>query len=470
MNIYPRSLRQKVMIGYMVAGVFIIALGLFSWKNFNTLERMVISGNKISDFFDTALEIRRFEKNYFLYGTMEDYETLIAYVDRADVLLKENSSLFRYFGKGKETESLASNLKNYKALLRGLPPQEPREKLVWEKSLRDEGKAIVTRAEELSRTERLLMQNTLKRSARMIFFSLFLVTALGFITGGVFYRMFVRPLQVLELHMKRLSEGAYSFIPAWSKDREIVSLTKAFNLMLHELEWRQQHLIQSEKLASVGTLLFGVAHDLNNPLSNISTSSQILREEIEEADPEHKRELLAQIEEETERAKEIIRSLLEFSKKGKREMISLKKTVSDSVRFIRNELPAKVEIRMEVPDELMVLADKQQLQQVFLNLIKNGAEAIKDEGSISISARRARGALEISVSDTGEGMDPEMLPKIFNPFFTTKSALKGYGLGLFIVHKIIEEHGGMIDVTSYPERGTKFLIRLPYKEPGKEID
>jgi two-component system NtrC family sensor kinase len=464
MDLYPRSLRQKVMLGYLIGGVFILALALFNWNNFRTLERMVISGDKISDFFDTALEIRRFEKNFFLYGKAEDYKTLVSYVDRADSLLKKDPAVFKYFAGEDETAALERNLKNYRALLRDLPPGDIQPKLVWEKSLRDEGKAIVTRAEELSRTERSFMQKTLKGSTRTIIFSLLLVTALGFITGGVFYRMFVRPLQVLEAHMIRLTEGAYSFIPAWSRDREIISLTKAFNLMLHELEWRQQHLIQSEKLASLGTLLFGVAHDLNNPLSNISTSSQILKEELEDADPEYKRELLRQIEEETERAKEIIRSLLEFSKKGKREAVNLKKTATESVRFYRNELPPKVEIRMEVPDELQALADKQQLQQVFLNLIKNAAEAISGEGVITISAKRAGEEIEITVSDTGAGMEPEILSKIFNPFFTTKSALKGYGLGLFIAHKIIKEHGGTIDVSSFPGRGTTFLIRLPYKE------
>jgi signal transduction histidine kinase len=254
----------------------------------------------------------------------------------------------------------------------------------------------------------------------------------------------------------------------WSKDRELVSLNRAFNRMLTELEWRQQHLVRSEKLASLGTLLFGVAHDLNNPLSNISTSTQILREEMDGADTAYKKELVAQIEEETDRARDIVRSLLDFSKTGAREATNLEKTVNDAIRFIKNEVPPKIEIGVKVPPAITVFADRQQLQQVFLNLIKNAVEAIPGEGRISISARKAKDHAEIKFADTGAGIEPGMVSKIFDPFFTTKGTKTGYGLGLFIVHNIIEEHGGTIDVGSEVGRGTTFLIKLPLKEPEKD--
>lgn len=264
--------------------------------------------------------------------------------------------------------------------------------------------------------------------------------------------------------MKSIANGEFSFIPVVSRDRELMSLSKAFNTMLVELELRQMHLVQTEKLASLGTLLFGVAHELNNPLSNISTSCQILKEEIDEADIGYKKELLSQIESETDRAKDILRSLLDYSRSGEKETINLKKMVAESIRFIGGDAPAKVGIDLNIPEDLSLFADKQKLQQVFLNLIKNAMEAIEGEGKISISARKVKDTVEIKVSDTGEGMEPEMPSKIFDPFFTTKIAKKGYGLGLFVAHNIISEHGGTIDVESSPGHGTTFLIKLSVKE------
>jgi signal transduction histidine kinase len=261
--------------------------------------------------------------------------------------------------------------------------------------------------------------------------------------------------------------------------------------MLRELEVRQRHLVQSEKLASLGTLLSGVAHELNNPLSNISTSGQILAEEIESADPAFKKELVAQINEQTDRARNIVRSLLEFSrdKDFKMQRLNLKGLVEETIRFIRGQVPATVAIRIEVPEDLEIAADKQRIQQAFLNLLKNAAESIREEGAVTVSARRHRAidkvgeetsiinylkyhgkctleedTVDIEIRDTGVGIPPEIIPKVFDPFFTTKDVGKGSGLGLFIVHEIIEEHDGCIAVDSEPGKGTAFLIRLPLKE------
>ncbi|MEF9475864.1 MAG: ATP-binding protein, partial [Candidatus Mariimomonas ferrooxydans] len=250
-----------------------------------------------------------------------------------------------------------------------------------------------------------------------------------------------------------------------SPDMEMISLSKAINTMLVELDLRQRHLIQSEKLASSGTLLFGVAHELNNPLSNISTSCEILKEEMDAPDAAFKKELLSQIEAETDRARDIIRTVLGFSREGKKEMINLNGTVRESVRLIKGEIRSTVEIHVEVPDNISLPGDKQKLQQVFLNLIKNAEEAITGEGTIYIITRKNKDRMiEIEIKDTGTGMEAEIVSKIFDPFFSRKETEKGYGLGLFIVHKIIEEHGGTIDVESEPGYGTTFLIKLPAEE------
>jgi two-component system NtrC family sensor kinase len=300
-----------------------------------------------------------------------------------------------------------------------------------------------------------------------------------------------------------IAEGTFERIAIDSKDREIVSLMNAFNKMLKELEMHERHLLQSEKLASLGTLLSGVAHELNNPLSNISSSNQILMEEFKEArekqpsgplplDPDFTKELISQINEQTDRARNIVRSLLDFSRdrEFKKESLSLKNLFTETIQFVKGQVPTEIGISLSIPEDIVIFADKQRIQQAFLNLIKNAIDAISPgEGTITIKAvkRRAMDDLEnektgiynylkyrgkctldqdtvdIEIQDSGSGIPLDIISKIFDPFFTTKDVGKGSGLGLFIVHEIIEEHDGCIAVDSQPGKGTRFLIRLPLK-------
>jgi signal transduction histidine kinase len=437
-----------------------------NWKSLNTVEDMVVSGEMVSDLFDTTLEIRRFEKNYFLYEQDEDYEELLFYVNKAENLLEKNSKEFGLFATPEVIHNLRDNIKDYKQLLEAdRIPQGEIAKWKWEEAVRKKGKTIVTIAESISKTERRVMQTTLRSAKKTLLISVAFLVFTGFVVGAIYYRMFAKPLWMLEKHMKRIADGEFSLMPIKYRDREFVSLNNAFNRMILELDARQRHLVQSEKLASLGTLLFGVAHELNNPLSNISTSCEILKEEIETADLEYKKELLSQIEKDTDRARDVVRSLLEFSKTGEKSPFFLKKAVNETIRFIKGEVPTKVSITLDIPEDLTLFADKQKIQQMLLNLIKNSIEAIPHEGEISITARKIKdNMVELRVTDTGVGIETEVIDQIFDPFFSSKKHKKGYGLGLFIVHNIVEEHGGSITVDSQPGRGTTFLIKLPLKE------
>ena len=228
-------------------------------------------------------------------------------------------------------------------------------------------------------------------------------------------------------------------------------------------------------------MLSGVAHELNNPLSNISTSCQILQEEIGEADPVTQKMFLGQIDQQTERARKIVRSLLDFARERefRKETVYLKPLVEQTVGFVRGERPAKALVRLDIPEELALQADGQRLQQVFVNLIKNAMDVLGEDGHILISAARRRQsaanldpawgpgckdqgeAVEIAVEDNAGGIPPDILPRIFDPFFTTKDVGQGMGLGLFVVYEIVDEHGGCISVRSTPGQGSAFIIRLP---------
>ncbi len=429
------------------------------------------------------------------------------YVSRAQDVIDSNITGFTSVASSEQISTLQVSLKNYKDMMEqyaGLHRENAARKTMLAGNIRVTGKDIITIAEDISKTERKSLQQILNNSQHILIVSIILLSIAVIAIGQILSRMVVKPLKSLEESMGVIAEGKFERIAIDSKDREIVSLTKAFNKMLKELELHERHLIQSEKLASLGTLLSGVAHELNNPLSNISSSNQILMEEFKEArekqpagpwplNPDFSVELISQINDQTDRARNIVRSLLDFSRdrEFKKEKLSLKKLFEETIQFVKGQVPTKIGINLSVADDIMIVADKQRIQQAFLNLIKNAIDAITaDEGTITIKAAKHRAiddiedekigiynylkyrgkctleedTVDIEIRDSGSGIPLDIVPKIFDPFFTTKDVGKGSGLGLFIVHEIVEEHDGCIAVDSEPGKGTTFLIRLPVKE------
>lgn len=462
MKFYPDSLRQKILLGYIAGALLVFAFALLSWSNLNTQQEIVSSGETVSSLFDTTLEIRRFEKNYFLYRTPEDYDALLTYIEQADELLDRRD--LNLFTTPEVIAGLKENLSVYGGLLGEdvSAPGSAGDPAV-EAMIREKGKAIVTTGEQISANRVEINRQSLEAAKRNLLTGIGLLLVAVFAGGLIFSRKAVRPLSVLEKHMVRITAGEFSLIPVKFKDREFVSLKAAFNKMLLELHERQEYLVESEKYAALGTLVFGVAHELNNPLANISTSTQILKEEIDEGDIEYQKELLEQITEETSRARHIVGSVLNYSRSKERKTFRLRDAVEETVRLIKAEVPANIVLQIDVPDDLTVYADMQKIQQVIINLVKNAIDAIEGEGKIRVMAVKLdENNVEIVVIDNGAGMEQKKLDKIFDPFFTSRK--EGYGLGLFIVHNIITEYGGSISVDSYPGKGTTFTIVLPMKE------
>jgi len=211
-----------------------------------------------------------------------------------------------------------------------------------------------------------------------------------------------------------------------------------------------------------------VAHELNNPLSNASASAQILLEELQEAnipDSEFLLEMAAQIDEETDRARDIIRSLLEFA--HDREMrpaeLELERFVRQTSRLVGNDFPAEIEFTLEISKDGLFFADKRQLQQALINILRNAGQALEGRGKILLRAGidDERGEALIEVRDNGPGIAAIDIEKIFDPFYTTKDVGKGSGLGLAVTREIIRKHGGEIAVESEQGHGAAFFIRLP---------
>jgi two-component system NtrC family sensor kinase len=226
----------------------------------------------------------------------------------------------------------------------------------------------------------------------------------------------------------------------------------------------QQHLIQSEQLAAVGKLAAGVAHEINNPLSGILAFAEDLLVHAEEDDPA--REDYEVIVNETLRCRRIVKNLLEFSRQRgpRRRRTEVRDLVARVLPLVERQASFHdIVFEVDLPKGLPALeVDPQQIQQVLLNLIINARDAMDARGRITIEAEAATGSQQIvlSVTDTGCGIAEDQLPRIFEPFYSTKGK-QGHGLGLTAVSTVVERHGGSIDVVSEVGVGTTFRVMLP---------
>ena len=227
----------------------------------------------------------------------------------------------------------------------------------------------------------------------------------------------------------------------------------------------QKAMMQQEKLASIGRLSAGVAHEINNPLTTILTTAMLLQEDLDPADPNYGE--LETITKETLRCRKIVASLLDFARQSApaRKKCNVNEIVKESVVLTKKQAAFKdVTLNCELDENTPELyLDKGQIQQSIINLIINAIEATEAGGSIWVTTafKRYQERVDISVSDTGKGISENDLGRVFDPFFTTKE--NGNGLGLAITHGIIEQHNGSIDVFSKLGRGTIFTIKFPLK-------
>jgi two-component system, NtrC family, sensor kinase len=230
----------------------------------------------------------------------------------------------------------------------------------------------------------------------------------------------------------------------------------------------EEQLQHSEKMASIGLLAAGVAHEVNTPLAGISSYTQMLREQVKSDDP--RGELLEKIEKQTFRAAKIVNNLLNFSRSGSTELepLDLNKVLLDVLSLMEHQLlGASVKVRKELLALLPpVRGNENRLQQVFFNLLLNARDAMPGGGWLTLLTRADDDAVIVEVRDTGDGIKREHIKRIYDPFFTTKGIGRGTGLGLAVSYGIVQEHGGSIAVESLPGQGTTFQVALPIHQPA----
>lgn len=307
----------------------------------------------------------------------------------------------------------------------------------------------------------------------------------------------IHPLQKIVTATQRIAQGDLSHKVEVTSSDEIGRLAASFNAMVDNLkeanqkliEWgktlekkveertkeltaMQAHLIQSEKLASLGKLAAGIAHEINNPLGGILIYSHLILEDSDKNSPHY--ENLKKIVKETARCKDIVKRLLEFARPKEPEftLVDINEIVEKSLSIVERQVlfqNIKI-IRDYDPDLPRTVADGAQLQQVFTNIIINAAEAMDGQGTLTIKTYRDPGEeyIHVSFSDTGHGISEEDKRRIFEPFFTTKEVGQGTGLGLAISYSIIQKHQGTIEVISQPEQGATFIVKLPIRKNRNE--
>ena len=226
--------------------------------------------------------------------------------------------------------------------------------------------------------------------------------------------------------------------------------------------------MQADKLSSIGLLAAGVAHEVNTPLAVISTYAQMLAKQV--AEDSQKSLILEKIAKQTFRASEIVNSLLNFSRTSTTSYggVSMNKIVQETLSLLEHQLvKAGIQIKTDLdPDLPLVHGNGGKLQQVFLNLFLNARDAMGTGGTLEVRSWAEGLGARVEVSDTGHGIAPENLHRIYDPFFTTKGAKKGTGLGLSVTYGIIQEHGGSIEVSNRRGGGATFRVELPLAVPG----
>jgi two-component system NtrC family sensor kinase len=359
----------------------------------------------------------------------------------------------------------------------------------WRKKVMAATTKLVDTASDLRNTINAELIESIQRSYKPYRLSMWIVLTTSGVGGLLmvgllhfFYGWIFNPIRDLEQGVNRVARGDFEHRIELDSGDEMEELAAAFNDMTnrldemyrdlaHQVNERSRQLVRSERLASVGFLAAGVAHEINNPLASIAFCSEALESRLTDflgkapRDSETIRKYLRMIQDEAFRCKAITQRLLEFSRGGERrreptDLADLVQSVLDMVQHLQNGKGKQ--ILFEPAGELIAWVNAQEVKSVVLNLVINALDSMEEGGTLSITLRQHDRMAEMVFADTGCGMSSEILENIFEPFFTRSRTGKGTGLGLSISHRVITQHGGEIEATSPGlDEGSTFTVRLP---------
>jgi signal transduction histidine kinase len=470
------SIRFNIIASFLICFVLALVSNMILLTTLRKMESRLYFLEVAQQYLFEIQQARRFEKNYFLYGT--NLEDALEHVESAKALLLKNADKLIKVTNRTTFQTKLDQVQHYENLLRGLLRMKGAggspEVLVdpkYEEEIRKFGASMVVFAQTLLSKEQQLLDSMLLKIQRIpLYFLAILFLFLVYIAFFLIKRI-VGPIGRFQAYTQRIASGDFTPItPVRRYKDEFSNLAIAINNMMMELNRRQQILVESHKLRAVGTLTAGIAHELNNPINNITLTAYSLLEEYEELSDEQRLELIQDLIHEADRSQKIVRNLLDFARESesKMEPLDLADILNETVRFMENQIRlAGVELRLSIEPHLpRIHGDRQQLGQVFLNLIMNALDAMENvdrKGILEIEVRRSGQPrfIEVRFIDNGEGIPEHTLSNIFDPFFTTKETGKGAGLGLSVSQGIIAKHGGRIEVRSVLGKGSTFTVLLP---------
>lgn len=481
------SLRGKIITTYSFSKIILLIFTILVFADLYYLHNRVLSGEAVSVFREASQESRREEKNLFLYHDLSSLDQLQFHLETAQDALKNRRRAFAEIATPEELSRAEQLLQLYLTQMQHYTTLPVQARKAQQAVIRTTGHDLSMLAEHFSQRERTVLAQAVRGAGWTMLGVFITVLLLGIGSALFLVRQVVRPLHELELQLDDLAENHERRLTLPSRDQEIQSFVHHFNTMLNRLKMQQTQLRHHEKAAALGVLVSGVAHELNNPLSNISTSVQLLLEDGAAVDTDLRTAWLTQIDDESERARRIVRRLLDSVRQPKLHLQghNVADLIQASLELVSRQLPPAVEICVGSAPENALWADRERLHQVFINLIKNAADAGATHININAFETRwsqsmpqsnehlvgevapvsqAESVLLILIEDNGPGIAPDHLAQIFNPFFTTHSAGDGTGLGLYLVEEIISEHHGCIAAENRAEGGTRFSIWLPLKK------
>jgi len=471
------SIRTRIILAFLLAFLFSFGIGISSMIYISILSAKQNFFDNAGKFAFEVDQARRNEKNFFLYGSKDDLFSALDNIHSAQSILESTASEMRPLLKQETFKRLLNDLNKYEHVLTqitstykeqgyGKKPDAPEA----ENQLRSSGHQIQTFAAELVTQERVKVHAAARRFMKAAILLLVINFIIMVIVASELMRQILQPLGRTVQYTQRIASGDFSLInPKRPFRDEFSHLAVNINRMIYELLENQKQLIQNRKMVAVGNLTSGIAHELNNPLNNISLTTEALLFDLDSYSGEELKEMLTDIFTQVERASGTVRNLLDFTRlePARGVEIDIEQLIQSTLKLVSNERTLNgVEESVQIEEDLpKVQGNFRNLQQVFLNMFLNAIQAMTEGGKLAVHAKKkSTGGIQVDITDNGCGIAKKDLERVFDPFFTTKDVGKGTGLGLSVSYGIIRKMGGDINVDSDPGNWTTFSVYLPASE------
>lgn len=480
------SIRKKLFLSHIASIIFLVLLVILVFIDLRFLQTQLTQLDSVRNIQKESQQLTLQEEKILLEQNQTALPPLLNNVEKLQTLVSDFETPLRNIFYKEDAKHLQKHLNRYQTLLTSYQGTNSDQLLSLTRDLRTINDEIRKKISQIEERHHDALFETADLVSYTLTWGVLFIVAIAILSAYLVSQLIVSPLHDLERQLKSKKDQNITKLTTTSNDTELQSFVSAFNAMLDKHKAQEKQIRNYEKAKAVGILVSGVAHELNNPLSNISTSAQLLLED-DEPRPELRTQWLMHIDSEIERARKIIRRLLDSVRNQDQILtkISADKLVGDSVTLIHRQLDPTISLDIEDIPDITLCVNHDRFQQVFINLIKNAVDAgakniwvfgdkIKRDDLIGNDhicpkgkkpdSKNTDNYFLFTIADDGSGISEDDIPNLFTPFFSTKTAGEGTGLGLYIVNEIVTEHDGCITVKNREENGCEFLILLPIIE------